>query len=269
MKKRMVMLLMITGMVLTGCQKNNSTSDTGLTDPEPAAESEEADEEASNVEGEEAEASFDEDGTISIQTLFDYNRDGEAHMVQYYQDLTTDYRMNWRCVSRPDLGVESAPLLGDELSDPNIETMSFDELSNMKEYDPNGHEVIDLSTVGNIPDNTFIHWMVSDGLVGIFEQAIEYDGDLPTSDEVTDSLNRYGIYPDEQVYEDVNEDGDTVYSGYCKFEYNDDFNYYGAYCFRVENGNAQGAFSMFRDDENSGNVIGILPYMVQGIRFVH
>ena len=283
MKKRMVMVLMITGMALTGCQKNSISADTGLTNPEPAEETEaeeeeateetesaeDAAEEASDGEEETSEADFGEDGTISIQTLFDYNRDGEAHMVQYYQDLTTDYRTEWRCVSRPDLGVESVPLMGNRLTDPNIDTMSYDELSKLTEYDPNGHEVIDLSTVGNIPDNTFIHWMISDGLVGIFEQGIEYDGDLPTSSEVMDSLNRYGIYPDEQVYEDTNDDGDTVYSGYCKFEYNDDFKYYGAYCFRVNDGNAQGAFSMTREEEESGDVIGILPYMVQGIQFVH
>lgn len=283
MKKRMVMVLMITGMALTGCQKNSISADTGLTNPEPAEETEaeeeeateetesaeEAAEEASDGEEETAEADFGENGTISIQTLFDYNRDGEAHEVQYYQDLANDYIGYWRCVSRPDLGVESVPLMGDELSDPNVETVTLDDLESLDEYDPNGHEVIDLSTVDNVPDNTFIHWMFSDGLVGIFEQEIEYDGDLPTSSEVMDSLNRYGIYPDEQVYEDTNDDGDTIYSGYCKFEYNEDFKYYGAYCFRVEDGNAQGAFSMFRNEENSGNVIGILPYMVQGIKFVH
>ena len=283
MKKRMVMVLMITGMALTGCQKNSISADTGLTNPEPAEETEaeeeetteeaesaeDAAEEASDGEEETAEADFGEDGTISIQTLFDYNRDGESHKVQYYQDLTSDYKAEWRCVSRPDLGVESAPLAGNELTDPDIETITYDELTSMEAYDPNGHEVIDLSTLSNVPENAFFHWMVSDGFVGIFEQPIEYDGDLPTVDEVSEALNRYCIFPDEQIYNDVNEDGDTVYSGYCSYDYGNGFEYNGAYCFRVQDGNAQGAFSMVRHEKDSGLVIGILPYMVQGIRFVH
>ena len=52
-------------------------------------------------------------------------------------------------------------------------------------------------------------------------------------------------------------------------DYGNGFEYNGAYCFRVQDGNAQGAFSMVRHEKDSGLVIGILPYMVQGIRFVH
>lgn len=264
MKRKIVTILfagMMAAMFICGCGNTEQVESSGIEATRPTEATEDSTEESTEEKNalEELEGS---EVTI-LPTKFEVFTDGEPHYLMYHADLEYTYWNTFTSLSRPDLGIASVSF-PQQFVGCEGKMRVLDE----NDYISVGEDVstpIDMTTDSLIEDDGYYVFIPEDGFCGIISREIEMAGEEPTLEEVKAFLEGYYITSYDELFYDVSEEGEKLYSSYC-MESAGVNDYYGGYSFRIKDGRAEGAFVMFNGDVYKENA-GYVRYMIQSLRF--
>lgn len=208
------------------------------------------------------------DGTIIIPDKFQVFTDGEPHFLMYNADVNNTFFNTFTSVSRPDLGIKSVSFISDFVDVEENEIRRLEPGDSIEfNSDEELHQVVDHTSASWMDDSGYGRWIPADGRVGLISSPFPMKGEVPTIEEVEALGEQYRLVVGDEVYADISEDGNIMYSAFAagNAAEDSDVKYYGGITFRVKDGRAQGAYTVLRGDLK--NNYGYIRYMMQSIRF--